>query len=295
MPNFLLEIGTEELPAIFVDEAIEQWKGRIPQSLEEQVLTPQTIEYYGTPRRLAVLIKGLPSQQSDRSEEIKGPPATAAFKDGQPTKAAIGFANKQGVDVKDFSVRETDKGAFVFVRKQIIGRSVREILKELAPHWITGLEGRRFMRWGDGDLRFPRPIRHLVALLDEEILPIELSSGSISLKSDRISTGHRILHPDPVVIPQASNYLACLHSAYVEAEPRERRHKIQQQIATAAKQLNGVAEISPDLLNEVTNLVEYPTAVIGKFDEAFLELPAEVIITVMVTHQRYFPVKKSPK
>lgn len=292
MPNFLLEIGTEELPASFVDEAIAQWKRRIPQSLEEQILSPQIIEYYGTPRRLAVLIQELPSKQSDRSEEVKGPPATAAFKDGQPTKAAIGFANKQGVDVKDFLVRETDKGAFVFVNKQIIGRSVSEILQELIPQWITGLEGRRFMRWGDGDLRFPRPIRHLVALLNEEILPIELTSGSVSIKSDRISSGHRILHPAPVVIPQASDYLACLQSAYVEADPNIRRQKIQQQIETAAKQINGVAEIPPDLLDEVTNLVEYPTAVIGKFDEAFLELPAEVIVTVMVTHQRYFPTRR---
>jgi glycyl-tRNA synthetase beta chain len=295
MHNFLFEIGVEELPADFVDAALQQLKKRLPQTLKEQVLTLEAAEVYGTPRRLAALIKGLPSQQSDREEEIKGPPASAAFKEGKPTKAAEGFANKQGVNVKDLFVRETEKGEFVFVEKKIPGRTTAEILQELAPQWIMGLEGRRFMRWGDGDLRFPRPIRWLVALLDSEILPLELVNGSTVISSDRISQGHRILHPDPVVIPQASDYLASLRSAYVEADPNLRRREIQKEVETAAKQLGGVADIPADLLDEVMNLVEYPTAVVGKFDSEFLSLPAEVISTVMVTHQRYFPVKASQK
>jgi glycyl-tRNA synthetase beta chain len=295
MPDFLLEVGVEELPADFVDEAIRQWKERIPKTLEEQFLTPDAIALYGTPRRLAVLIEGLPTKQGDREEEIKGPPATAAFKDGKPTKAAEGFANKQGVDVKDLFVKPTEKGDFVFVQKKIPGRATAEILQELVPQWITGLEGRRFMRWGDGDLRFPRPIRWLVALLDKEILPLELANGSTVIKSDRVSQGHRILHPEPVIIPQASDYLECLRSAYVEADPTVRRSKIQQQVETAAQKIAGIADIPTDLLDEVTNLVEYPTAVVGKFDAEFLNLPAEVISTVMVTHQRYFPLaSKNP-
>ncbi|AFY76889.1 glycyl-tRNA synthetase beta chain [Pleurocapsa sp. PCC 7327] len=290
MPDFLLEVGVEELPADFVDTAIEQWQERIPKKLEEQFLNSEEIALYGTPRRLAILIKGLPTKQGDREEEIKGPPATAAFKDGKPTKAAEGFANKQGVDVKDLFVKPTDKGDFVFVQKKIPGRTTAEILQELAPQWITSLEGRRFMRWGDGDLRFPRPIRWLVALLDKEILPIELTNGSTVIKSDRVSQGHRILHPEPVTILQASDYPKCLRSAYVEVDPAVRRSKIQQQVETAAQQIGGKAYIPSDLLNEVTNLVEYPTAVVGKFDAEFLNLPAEVISTVMVAHQRYFPV-----
>ncbi|OKH22053.1 glycine--tRNA ligase subunit beta [Hydrococcus rivularis NIES-593] len=290
MPDFLLEVGVEELPADFVDTAIEQWQERIPKTLEEQFLNSEEIALYGTPRRLAILVKGLPAKQGDREEEIKGPPATAAFKDGKPTKAAEGFANKQGVDVKDLFVKPTDKGDFVFVQKKIPGRATAEILQELAPQWITGLEGRRFMRWGDGDLRFPRPIRWLVALLDKEILPIELTNGSTVIKSDRVSQGHRILHPEPVTIPQASDYPECLRCAYVEVDPAVRRSKIQQQVETAAQQIGGKAYIPSDLLNEVTNLVEYPTAVVGKFDAEFLNLPAEVISTVMVSHQRYFPV-----
>jgi glycyl-tRNA synthetase beta chain len=291
--TFLLEVGTEELPADFVDSAIAQWKTRISQSLGEQFLTPQGIEVYGTPRRLAVLIQGLPTQQADREEEIKGPPAQAAFKDGKPTKAAEGFANKQGVSLKDLEIRDTDKGQFVFVQKKISGRATQEILSELISQWISGLEGRRFMRWGDGDLRFPRPIRWLVALLDQSILPLELVNGSTNIQSDRFSQGHRILHPNWVEIPHASHYLDCLRGAYVEVDPKVRSQTIQKQIETAAKKLKGTAEIPSDLLAEVTNLVEYPTAVIGTFEPEFLSLPTEVIKTVMVTHQRYFPLTKA--
>jgi glycyl-tRNA synthetase beta chain len=293
MPNFLLEVGVEELPADFVASAIAQWQTRILQSLQTEFLTPDAVEVYGTPRRLAVLIKGIPDRQPDREEEIKGPPGTAAFKDGKPTKAAEGFARKQGVAVEDLEVRDTDKGEFVFVQRKIKGRVATEILQELSPQWIIGLEGRRFMRWGDGDLRFPRPIRWLVALFDREVLPLELVNGSEVIRSDRISRGHRILHPEPVTIDHASAYLRTLKLACVEADPEVRKQEIIAEVQACAQELGGVAEIYPDLLEEVVNLVEYPTAVIGKFESEFLSLPTEVITTVMVTHQRYFPVKKA--
>ena len=293
MPTFLLEVGTEELPADFVDSAIEQWQARIPKSLEEQFLTAEAIEIYGTPRRLAVLIKGLPAQQPNREEEVKGPPASAAFKDGKPTQAAAGFARKQGVELDALEVRDTDKGAFVFALKKTAGRSVTEILTELIPPWIFSLEGKRFMRWGDGDLRFSRPIRWLVALLEGDVLPVELVNGSEVIKSDRISYGHRILHPQSLEIPQAPDYVQCLHSAYVAVELDERRGKIQNGVKEAAQKLDGNAPLYSDLWEEVTNLVEWPTAVIGKFDSEFLSLPSEVVTEVMVTHQRYFPVFKN--
>ena len=289
--NFLLEIGTEELPADFVASAIAQWQERIPQGLAEQYLTPQTVQVYGTPRRLAVLITGLPHQQPDRAEAIKGPPVASAFKDGQPTPAAIGFAKKQGVAVQDFQIQPTEKGDFVFVNKQIPGQAVEELLPHLVMDWLTRLEGRRFMRWGDGDLRFPRPIRWLVALLDDEVLPITLVNGSTTLNSDRLSRGHRILHPESVSLNQAQDYVATLAKAFVIVDPEQRRQIIETQLQTAAQSLQGRTEIYPELLAEVVNLVEYPTAVIGKFDEEFLQLPTEVITTVMVTHQRYFPVQ----
>ena len=293
MANFLLEVGTEELPADFVSSAIAQWQTKIPNSLSSQFLSPASIEYYGTPRRLAVLVKDIPERQSDREEEVKGPPVKAAYKDGQPTKAAEGFARKQGVSLEDLEIRDTDKGEFIFIQKKITGRQTTEILQELCPQWIAGLEGKRFMRWGDGDLRFPRPIRWLVALWDTEVLPLELVNGSETINSDRTSRGHRVLHPETISIARATDYVETMRSAAVEVDSVARKEKIEAGILAEAKAINGTAEIYPDLLTEVVDLVEYPTAIKGQFDADFLKLPTEVITTVMVSHQRYFPVHQA--
>lgn len=293
MPAFLLEVGTEELPAGFLSDAIVQWKSRIPHSLATHNLPDAVVEVYGTPRRLAVLITGLPSQQADREEEIKGPPAQAAFKDGQPTKAAIGFASKQGVDISALEIRPTEKGDFVFVNKQIPGRPIADILTELVPQWVWNLEGKRLMRWGHGDGRFSRPIRWLVTLLDGEILPLQLENGAKIVKSNRISRTHRVLHPEPVSISHATEYVKTLASGYVNVPPENRGEIITNQVKAAAEKLGGYTPIYPELLAEVVNLVEYPTAVIGQFEEEFLKLPKEVITEVMVSHQRYFPVFKN--
>lgn len=293
MTAFLLEVGTEELPASFLSGALTQWRSRIPQTLEANSLEVEKVEVFGTPRRLAVLITGLPSQQPDREEEIKGPPAQSAFKDGKPTKAAEGFAKKQGVELSALEVRATDKGDFVFVNKKTPGRPVAEILRELVPQWVWGLEGKRLMRWGSGDGRFSRPIRWLVALLDGDVLPLELQNGEKIVRSDRISQSHRVLHPEPVSISQATEYVNTLGSGYVIVSPEAREKIIVEQVKTAVEKLGGFTEIYPDLLEETTNLVEYPSAVVGKFEDEFLKLPTEVATTVMVTHQRYFPVFKT--
>jgi glycyl-tRNA synthetase beta chain len=294
MASFLLEVGTEELPARFVDAAIEQWQSRLPQALTALNLTPTAIEFYGTPRRLAVLIKGLPQQQADLTEEIKGPPASSAFKDGEPTKAAQGFAQKQGVTIADFEIRPTEKGDFIFVKKLVKGRSVPELLVEQVPGWITGLEGKRLMRWGNGDLRFSRPLRWLVALFDDAVLPITFSNGAEAVyQSDRLSAGHRVLHPGVVTIAHADEYVTTLRKAFVEVDFEARRRLIVAQTNAAAQTVGGVATINPDLLQEVINLVEYPTAVVGQFDAEFLDLPPEVAVTEMESHQRYFPVRPS--
>lgn len=290
MATFLLEVGTEELPASFVSDALGQWRSRIGPSLSEHFLTPESIAVYGTPRRLAVLIQGLPDHQPDREEEVKGPPAQAAFKNGQPTKAAEGFARSRGVSVDALEVRSTDKGEFVFVQQKIMGRPTAEILSDLVPAWIFGLEGKRLMRWGDGDIRFSRPIRWLLALLDDAVLPIVLENGSERVTSDCFSQGHRVLHPEPIKISHADQYLEALRAASVEADPDRRRSTILEQTQSVAADLKGSASISPDLLAEVTQLVEWPTAIAGQFDADFLELPSEVIVTEMESHQRYFPV-----
>lgn len=293
MATFLLEVGTEELPASFVSDALHQWQTRIPKALADLALAPEAVRFYGTPRRLAVMIDGLPPRQPDRAEEVKGPPAQAAFKAGQPTQAALGFAKSRGVEVEALEVRDTDKGSFVFVNQEIPGRAASDILSELIPQWILGLEGKRFMRWGDGDLRFPRPIRWLVTLMDGEVLPITLENGSMVCVSDRISQGHRVLHPAPVPLRRAQDYVEALRSACVEIDPAARRLLIERQVKSAAKTLDAVPMLSEALLDEVTNLVEWPTAVVGRFDAEFLELPPEVSIIEMESHQRYFPLKQA--
>jgi glycyl-tRNA synthetase beta chain len=290
MADFLLEVGTEDLPAGFVSDAICQWEKMIPASLAAAALTYDRVEIYATPRRLSSIITNLPDRQLDRVEEIKGPPAAAAYKDGQPTPAAVGFAKKQGVDVSSLELRPTDKGEFIFITKTIVGRDTKEILTESVPQWIFKLEGKRLMRWADGDLKFPRPIRWLIALWNDSILPIEIVNGEDVVTSDRISHTHRVLHPAPVSVGSAALYVQTLANGCVNVDQNQRKADIEHQIQAAATKMGGVAEIYPELLEEVVNLVEYPTAIVGRFDDEFLNLPPEVITTVMVTHQRYFPI-----
>ncbi|PZV13073.1 MAG: glycine--tRNA ligase subunit beta [Pseudanabaena sp.] len=290
MASFLLEVGTEELPASFIVDALRQWKDRIPKNLDEHQLTTSKINVYGTPRRLAVLIEGLPTQQSDRSLEIKGPAIGSAFVNGdpqgEPTKALLGFTKSKGIDLKDIFIKETDKGAFVIANQQIVGRKTTDILQELAPNWITGLDGKRLMRWGNGNLKFPRPIRWLVSLFNSQILPIALEN----VHSNRTSQGHRVLHPRSVIIDTASDYVETLREAFVLVDGKERQRHILTQMNSIVELFGAKAEIPEDLLEEVTYLVEFPTAIIGEFDREFLELPQPVIKTEMVSHQRYFPV-----
>lgn len=293
MATFLLEVGSEELPASFVPQALAQWQSRVLADLQDQALTPSALHLYGTPRRLALLLEGLPDRQPDRSEAVKGPPALAAFKEGQPTAAATGFARSRGVGVEALEIRDTDKGAFVFVTQTLPGQALAQVLQERVPGWITGLEGKRFMRWGDGDLRFPRPIRWLVALLEDQVLPLRLENGSETCHSDRTSQGHRVLSPGPLPLARAQDYAETLRAAQVEVDFNRRRQTIAHQVEAAAHQLGGEALIPTDLLEEVTHLVEWPTAVVGQFEASFLELPPEVAIMEMQSHQRYFPVRQS--
>lgn len=293
MPDFLLEVGTEELPADFIDSAIAQWQKIVPTTLQDNFLAADAVQVYATPRRLAVVLTGLPERQSDRTEEVKGPPVRAAFKNGELTKAGSGFAKKQGVTPDDFEIRETPKGEFIFIQKTIAGQATTDILTAAIPTWINRLEGRRFMHWGDGEQRFPRPVRWLVMLWDEAVLPFTWVNGSETFESDRISRGHRTLGSDAVDIPNPQAYVETLKGAYVMVDPRDRTELIQTQVATAAAEVGGYSEALPDLLAEVVNLAEYPNAVVGTFEKEFLALPSEVIKMEMISHQRYFPILAS--
>ena len=301
MSAFLLEVGTEELPASFVAQARRQWQTKIPASLAESNLAYDAVHVYGTPRRLAILVTGLPDRQPDLEEDIKGPPAKAAFAggtpDGKPTKAAEGFAKRYGAAVADLEVRSTDKGDFVFLHRVVPGRETAALLAELAPRWIDALEGKRFMRWSDGEFRFPRPIRWLVALLDRAIVPVTLTvrpevdgRPAAIITAGRTSRGHRVLHPNDLELAIATDYVETLRDAGVIANPDERQQLIEQQVQETATKLGGIAAMPADLLEEVRDLTEFPSAVVGQFDREFLDLPPQVSTTVMVTHQRYFPV-----
>jgi len=291
MATFLLEIGTEELPADFAGSALAQLQRRVAQDLVDAALEPAAIRVDGTPRRLALRLEGLPPRQQDRREERKGPPAQQAFREGQPTPAAEGFARRCGVDPAQLEIRETDKGPFVFVTILQAGRATAEVLAELAPGWIWGLQGRRFMRWGDGESRFSRPVRWLVALLDGEVVPIVLADCDPPLRSDRLSRGHR-LRPDPLPLASADAYTATLASADVQVERDARASAIRTAISTAAAAAAAIPDLPQALFEELVDLVESPRLLEGSIDERFLALPPEVLSTVMRAHQRYVPLQR---
>jgi len=285
--SFLLELGTEELPAQFVPNALDQWRALVPEALAENFLSYTSLEFLGTPRRLALLIHGLAQGQPDREKEVKGPPADRAFDPaGKPTQAAVGFARTRGIAPEDLYIKETPKGPFVHALIQTPGRPAAEVLPELVSAWISGLEGKRLMRWADGDLKFSRPIRWLVVLLNDQVLPIALEG----LVSGRVSSGHRILAPHTLEISSAQDYKAFMEQAFVQVDPVKRQETIRTLVQQAAQKLGGKAQITRELLEEVTYLVEWPSAIVGRFEPEFLELPAPVIVQEMSSHQRYFPV-----
>ena len=289
MATFLLEIGTEELPADFAGDALRQLRQRASADLEEAGLAAGEILVDGTPRRLALRLLDLPVRQQDREEERKGPPAQQAFREGRPTAAAEGFARRCGVDPSELEVRETEKGPFVFATIRQSGRPTAEVLADLAPGWIRGLQGRRFMRWGSGESRFSRPVRWLVALLDAAVVPIDLPDCDPPVQSDRSSRGHR-LRPDPVPIPSADAYVAALRAADVQVEREVRGEAIRSTLDRAAAAAGARLDLPEELFEELLDLVESPQLLDGRIEERFLALPPEVLRTVMRAHQRYVPL-----
>jgi glycyl-tRNA synthetase beta chain len=292
MATFLLEIGTEELPADFVRLAQPQLEMIVARDLQEARLSWDSLRTSGTPRRLAVTIVGLPERQQDLLEDRKGPPAKQAFRDGLPTPAALGFARRCGCTPEALEIRDTDKGPFVFARTTEAGRSAEEVLAGCIPGWIRSLQGRRFMRWGDGDGRFSRPLRWLVALLDGAVVPVQLTDVDPPLASDRLSRGHR-LHPGAVVIPSAAAYAATLEAADVQVDRQARGRTIRRELEAAAQRAGAELDLPEALFDELVDLVESPRLIEGSIDAAYLALPPEVLSTVMRSHQRYVPLRLS--
>lgn len=285
--DLLVEIGTEELPARFVDAALEQIKESAEKQLGELRLTYERLDVMGTPRRLALLVYGLPSQQDDLIREMKGPSAKVAFDEtGAPTKAALGFARGQKVSVDELEVRETDQGAYVFAVAREAGRPTADVLTEWLPQLVTGVHFPKSMRWGDGSLRFGRPVRWIVALLDGEVLPFSVDG----VASGNTSRGHRFLATDDVVLTGPHDYVDRMRDAFVLVDPAARVQAVRDEVQKAAAAREASVVEDEDLVAEVANLVEWPTAVVGSFDESYLQLPRAALITPMREHQRYFPL-----
>ncbi|MCZ2123330.1 MAG: glycine--tRNA ligase subunit beta [Anaerolineales bacterium] len=289
--HFILEIGVEELPASDVDSAYAFLESRISNFLNELHLDHKDIRIFTTPRRLTVSIDSLSPNQPDREEIVKGPPADKAFV-GQIanltyTQAAIGFAKKNNVDVKDLEVREQDGGKYVFAVVKQKGKPTPEVLQEAFPKLIESVKFEKSMRWNDSGVSFSRPIRWIVALLGETVIPFEYAG----VVSGNLSRGLRPYGSPEIKIPSAEKYLDAIRESGIVLDKEERKNSIIEQVKQSASLVGGEAIIEDGLLNEVANLVEMPTAVMGAFNEEFLQLPRDVLISVMKKHQRYFPVQ----
>ncbi len=284
--DLLLEIGLEEVPARFILDAADQLSSKVKELLESHHIEFGAIHSFSTPRRLAVLVEDVNEKQNDLHEEVKGPAKKIAMdENGNWTKAAVGFTKGQGKTVDDIYFKDIKGVEYVFVKKHIEGRPTKEVLKNL-NQVITGISFPINMRWKDYDLRYIRPIRWLVALFGAEVIDLEITG----VKSGNVTYGHRFLG-GKITIDKPEDYREKLKSDFVIADYEERRSKITEQIKQLEKEHQWSVPVDPALLEEVTNLVEYPTVLYGSFDEKYLQLPKDVLITTMKEHQRYFPVE----
>jgi glycyl-tRNA synthetase len=288
--DFLLEIGTEELPASDLDHALAHLKEAAPRLLADLRLAHEGVEVYGTPRRLVVLAKQLAPRQPDEEKLVKGPPANRAFDaDGKPTAAAEGFAKKQGISVSAMAVHAIDGGQFAAALVKSVGRPALTVLSEALPAFVAGLKFADTMRWNNTGIAFSRPIRWFVALLDGAIVPFEYAG----VFSDRVTRGTRPLGSPEYSLNSANDYLSTMQRNGIVLSVAERRRVIWEQVQKLAAQVYGKALVDDDLLAEVANLVEQPTPLRGTFEDRFLNLPREVLIKVMASKQRYFAIEDS--
>ncbi|MGE7272197.1 glycine--tRNA ligase subunit beta [Brevibacillus panacihumi] len=284
--DLLLEIGLEEMPARFVAQAAEQFKEKVEKWLAQERLPFEQIASYETPRRFAVLVSGLAERQPDRNEEAKGPARKIAQDEaGNWSKAAQGFARSNGVAVEDLYYKEVNGVEYVHARKSEAGKATQELLPQLSDA-IAGMNFPKNMRWGANDLKYLRPIRWMVALFGEELIDLEIAG----VHSGRVTRGHRFLGKD-VELAHPGEYVGKLAEQYVVVNPDERRATIVEQIRRMEEEQGWKIPMDEGLLDEVVHLVEYPTALYGTFEEEFLSIPREVLVTSMREHQRYFPVE----
>ena len=281
--DLLFEIGAEEIPAGFMPNILGQLKQLAETKLNDAHLPFESIETYGTPRRLVLIVKGLSDTSAEISERHKGPSASIAYDaDGNATKAAIGFARGKGLDVADLVVED----GYIYAETKTAGVPAKDIVTDMLPQLITGLNFPKSMHWGDLDAKFVRPVRWLVALLDEEVIPVEFAT----VQSGNVSRGHRFLGADEITIKNAASYVDTLKENFVMVDQDARRELISKQLHDMAASKNASIVWDDDLLEEINYLVEWPTALCGGFEESYLALPDAAIITPMKDHQRYFPL-----
>ena len=281
--DLLFEIGAEEIPAGFMPNILGQLKQLAETKLNDAHLPFESIETYGTPRRLALIVKGLDDASAEISERHKGPSASIAYDaDGNATKAAIGFARGKGLDVADLVVED----GYIYAETKTAGVPAKDIVTDMLPQLITGLNFPKSMHWGNLDAKFVRPVRWLVALLDEEVIPVEFAT----VKSGNVTRGHRFLGADEITIKNAASYVDTLKENFVMVDQDARRELISKQLHDIAASKNASIVWDDDLLEEINYLVEWPTALCGGFEESYLALPDAAIITPMKDHQRYFPL-----
>ena len=281
--DLLFEIGAEEIPAGFMPNILGQLKQLAETKLNDAHLPFESIATYGTPRRLALIVKGLTDTSAEISERHKGPSASIAYDaDGNATKAAIGFARGKGLDVADLVVED----GYIYAETKTAGVPAKDIVTDMLPQLITGLNFPKSMHWGNLDAKFVRPVRWLVALLDEEVIPVEFAT----VKSGNVTRGHRFLGADEITIKNAASYVDTLKENFVMVDQDARRELISKQLHDIAASKNASIVWDDDLLEEINYLVEWPTALCGGFEESYLALPDAAIITPMKDHQRYFPL-----
>ncbi|HDQ02986.1 MAG TPA: glycine--tRNA ligase subunit beta [Deltaproteobacteria bacterium] len=285
--ELLLEIGTEEIPAGFLNKALKDMESIIGKLLSENRIAYKDIKCLATPRRLVLYIADVARKQNDQTIEKTGPARKAAFDEkGKPTNAALGFAKGQGLDVSALEIIITEKGEYIGARKTVYGRPTAELLPAILNNFILSIPFKKSMRWSSFDLRFARPLHWLLAIYGGDVIPLQIEN----ITSGNLSCGHRFMSPESFPVASFEDYLVKTRGNYVIASPGERRNMILTEAQKAAAEIGGKLFFTEDLMDTVTFIVEYPVIVRGSFDKDYLKIPKEVLTTTMMSHQKYFPI-----
>ena len=287
MNTLLLEIGSEEIPAGYIQPALDALTSNLLQKLTDARLDHGEAKVYATPRRLSIMVENVSDKQTSVTEDLIGPPESIGFDaDGNPTVAAEKFAEKAGVSLKSLKIKETEKGRYLYVKKTHKGQAAGTVLSKILPEVIKVIPFPKTMKWGDLSLVYTRPIHWIVALLGEKVISFTMEN----IKSGRNTLGHRFLSSGKISIGSPDEYLKKLHEAYVWVDIKERKEEVEKQIAQQAASCKGKVLFDPELVDTVVNLIEYPAPVTGTFEKKYLKLPPEILITAMREHQKYFAI-----